>query len=329
MIMGEGKLTIFNPNGKLFAEVYRSKGRLYLLKLSIIDQCLIASGDIAEDWLWHSCFGHLSFHTLKEMSNKKSVEGLPPINMPNKLCRSCVVGKHHRTSFPKKSTFQATELLELIHIDICGPISPPTLGGSQYFLLVIDDFSRLTWVAMLQCKSDAFEAFKHFENLAETEKGLKIKTLRSDRGGEFNLDEFSNYWLEHGIKRQLTAPYSPQQNGIVERKNRTMVSMVRAMLKAKDLPREFWGEAVSTAVYIINRSLTKSLQGQTPHEKWTRRRPSVDHMRIFGSIVLVKETKPHLSKLEDRSKPMIFIGYELGSKAYRCFDPVNSKVIIS
>ena len=107
------------------------------------------------------------------------------------------------------------------------------------------------------------------------------------------------------------------------------MSLVRAMLKAKELPKELWGEAVSTAVYIINRSLTKKLQGQTPHEMWTGRRPSVDHMRIFGSIAHVKETKPHLRKQEDRSKPMIFVGYELGSKAYRCFDPVNSKVVIS
>ena len=105
--------------------------------------------------------------------------------------------------------------------------------------------------------------------------------------------------------------------------------MVRALLKEKNLPQELWGEAVSTKIYIINRSLTKSLLGQTPHEKWTKRRPSVDHMRTFGSIVHVKETKGHLSKLEDRSKAMIFIGYELGSKAYQCFDPVNSKVIIS
>ena len=107
------------------------------------------------------------------------------------------------------------------------------------------------------------------------------------------------------------------------------MSMVRAMLKAKDLPRELWGEAVSTVVYITNRTFTKSLQGQTPHKKWTERKPSVDHLRIFGSIIHVKRTKGHLSKLEDRSKPMIFIGYELGSKAYRCFDVVNSKVIIS
>ena len=105
--------------------------------------------------------------------------------------------------------------------------------------------------------------------------------------------------------------------------------MLSAMLKAKDLPRELWGEAVSTAVYILNRSLTKDLQGLTPHEKWTGRKASVDHLRNFGCIVHVKDRRRHQSKLEDRSKPMIFIGYELGSKAYKCLDPVNLKVVIS
>ena len=109
----------------------------------------------------------------------------------------------------------------------------------------------------------------------------------------------------------------------------TIMSMVLAMLKEKNLPRELWGEVASTIVYIINRSLTKSVEGETPHEKWTGRIPSVDHMRTFGSIVHVKNMKGYLSKLEDRSKPMIFIGYELGTKAYKCFDPVNFKVIIS
>ena len=147
--MGEGKLTIFNPYGQLFVEVHRSTGRLYLLKLNIIDQCLIMSEDTTEEWLWHSRFGHLNFHTLQEMSMKKSVEGLPPFVIPRKVCRSCVACKHHRTSFPKKSLVRATEPLELIHIDKCGPITPKTLGGNRYFLLIIDDFSRLTWVSML------------------------------------------------------------------------------------------------------------------------------------------------------------------------------------
>ena len=182
---------------------------------------------------------------------------------------------------------------------------------------------------MLQCKFDAFEPFKRFKTFAYIEKGMKIKTLRSDRGGEFTSDKFTRYCLEHGIKSQLTAPYSPQQNGVVERKNMTVVSMVRAMLKAKDLPRELWGEAGRTVVYILNQSSTKALQGQTPHKKWTGRKHSVDHMRIFGSIVHVKNTKRHLNKVQDRSQPMLFIGYELGTKAYKCFDPINFKVIIS
>ena len=105
MIMGEGKLTIFNPRGQLFVEVHRSSGRLYLLKLNIVDQCLITSEDNAEEWLWHSRFGHLNFHRLQEMSKKKSVEGLLVFMIARKICQSCVAGKHHRTSFPKKSPF--------------------------------------------------------------------------------------------------------------------------------------------------------------------------------------------------------------------------------
>ena len=181
MTMARGKLTIYNRNGCLLTEVQRSEGRLYLLKLSIVDHCLIPTEDSSEDWLWHSRFGHLIFHTLREMSRKKIVEGLPLVNVPSKLCANCIAGKHHRMPFPKVSSFRVTEPLEIVHTDICGPISQTTLGGSQYFLLIIDDFSRLTWVEMLQSKSDAFEAFKHFKSLAETKKGEKIKTLRSNR----------------------------------------------------------------------------------------------------------------------------------------------------
>ena len=132
------------------------------------------------------------------------------IKVPNKLFKDCVAGKHHRTPFPMTSRYRASEPLELVYDDSCGPISPPTLGGSSYFLLVIDDYSRLTWVAMLQQKSDAFEAFKSLKTLAETKKGVKIKALRSHRGGEFTSTDFSSYCLSHGIKRQLTSPYSPQ-----------------------------------------------------------------------------------------------------------------------
>ena len=131
-----------------------------------------------------------------------------------------------------------------------------------------------------------------------------------------------------GIKKQLTAPYTPQQNGVVERKNKTIMGLVRSMLKDKELPLELWGEAVSTFVYVLKRSSTKGVKGKTPYEKWNKRKPSVSYLRIFSSVAFVKATG-RLSKLEDRSKCMLFMGYEAGSKAYRCLDPVTFKIHIS
>ncbi|WVZ71727.1 hypothetical protein U9M48_020274 [Paspalum notatum var. saurae] len=141
--------------------------------------------------------------------------------------------------------------------------------------------------------------------------------------------EFGQYCAEVGVGRHLSAPYSPQQNGVVERKNQTVVGMARCMLKAKGMPAAFWGEAVTTAVYILNRASTKALDGQTPFEAWHGRKPDVSHLRTFGCVGYVKVTKPGLSKLEDRSKPMVLLGYEARSKAYRMYDPVERRVVIS
>ena len=184
------------------------------------------------------------------------------------------------------------------------------------------------WVALLKEKSEAVEQFKRFKSMAEAEKEVKIKCVRSDRGGEFTSDEFKSLCDKSGIKKQLTAPYTPQQNGVVERKNRTIMGLVRSMLKDKNLPLELWGEPVSTCVYVLNRSSTKGVKGQTPYEKWNGRKPNVSHLKIFGSVVFVKTTG-RLSKIEDISKCMLFMGYEAGSKAYRCLDPANFKIHIS
>ena len=131
-----------------------------------------------------------------------------------------------------------------------------------------------------------------------------------------------------GIKKQLIAPYTPQQNVVVERKNRIIMGLVRSMLKEKHLPQELWGEEVSTCVYVLNRSSTKGVKGQTPYEKWNGRKLNVSHLKIFGSVVFVK-TNGRLSKVEDRSKCMLFMEYEAGSKSYRCLDPPTFKIHIS
>jgi hypothetical protein len=153
--------------------------------------------------------------------------------------------------------------------------------------------------------------------------------LRTDRGGEFTSVEFAEYCAAEGVRQQLTAPYSPQQNGVVERRNGTVVAMARSMLKAKGLPGWFWGEAVNTAVYILNRCPTKSVIGMTPFEAWYGKKPAVHHLKTFGCIAYVRNTTPHLKKLEDRGRKMIFVGYERGTKAYRAYDPVTCRVHIT
>jgi hypothetical protein len=185
------------------------------------------------------------------------------------------------------------------------------------------------WLTLLMTKDQAATTIKRFKAGAEVETWHKLCLLRTDRGDEFTVATFAEYCADEGIGRQLTAPYSPQQNGVVERRNQTIVSTTQSMLKAMGVPARFWGEAVSTAVYLLNRSPTKSVDGKTPFEVWYGYKPDVSYLRVFGCIAHVKVTKPHLSKLVDRSTLMVFLGYEPGSAAYRVFDPARNRVHIT
>jgi hypothetical protein len=185
------------------------------------------------------------------------------------------------------------------------------------------------WVELLKTKDQALESFKKIKARAETESGSKLKGLRTDRGGEFTSNLFTVFCNENGIKHYTTTPYTPQQNGVVERRNQTVVEMARCMLKAMQVPPEFWGEAVCAAVYTLNRAPTKSLNNMTPFEAWHGRKPRVSHLRIFGCTTSVKIAGPNLSKLADRSRKMVFIGYEIGTKGYRFYDPSTAKLVVS
>lgn len=161
------------------------------------------------------------------------------------------------------------------------------------------------------------------------ETACKLRVLRTNRGGEFTSIEFGLYCANEGVARQLTAPYSPQQNGIIKRRNQTVVAKARCMMKAKHMPRKFWGEAVRTGVFILNRPPTKAVPDKTPYKAWHGRTPAVHYFKTFGCVVHIKEVKPHLKKLEDRSKLMVFLGYEPGTKGYRVYDPDANRVVIT
>jgi transposase InsO family protein len=188
-----------------------------------------------------------------------------------------------------------------VHGDLCGPVTLATPGGRCYFLLLVDDLSRYMWVVVLGSKE-------------EVECGRKLRVLRTDNGGEFRVAEFASYCADEGVQRHYSASSSPQQNGIIERRNQTVVEMALALLKQRGMPAVFWGEAVVATVYILNRSPTKALNDRTLYEAWHGRKSAVSHLCVFGCLTFGKELG-HIGKLDDRSTPGVFIGYVEGSKA--------------
>jgi hypothetical protein len=181
------------------------------------------------------------------------------------------------------------------------------------------------WVVVLSSKGEAVGAIKCAQAAAEAECGRKLHVLCTDTGGEFTAAEFASYYADEGVQRHYSTSYNPQQNGVTEWRNQTVVGMARALLKQMEIPAIFWGEAVVTAVYILNRSPTKAFNDRTPYKAWHGRKPTVSHLRVFGCLTFGKKLD-HIGKLDDRSTPWLFISYAEGSKAYRILHPGTQRV---
>ncbi|WVZ61109.1 hypothetical protein U9M48_011031 [Paspalum notatum var. saurae] len=329
ILLESGFLRIWDRRRRLLAKVPRAANRLYQLTLDITQPvCLAAQGTNAA-WRWHARYGHLNFRALRELAHQEMVKGLPQLDHVDQVCDSCLAGKQRRLPFPRKAKYRAQNKLELVHGDIYGPVTPMTPSGNKFFLLLVDDLSRFMWLILLGSKDQAAAAIMRFKRRAEAEAGGKLGTLRTDRGGEFTTHAFAEYYVEQGIQRHLTAPYTPQQNGVVERRNQTIMGMARSMMKAMALPGWFWGEAVTTAVFILNRASTRSVDGKTPFKVWYGYKPPMHYFRTFGCMAHVKTAGKHLGKLDDRSTPMVFVGYKAGTKAYRFYNPVARRVHVS
>lgn len=279
---------------------------------------------------WHRRYGHLGVKNLQLLARKDLVHGFdynPSKNIS--FCQACVNGKLHKSSFPTSGGQRAREPLGLVHSDVCGKISTSSLGGSVYFLTFIDDLTRYTWVYMLKSKDQVFEKFKEWKALVENSSGHKVKILRSDNGGEYTSKEFTTYLKREGIRHQLTVPKTPEQNGIAERMNRTLVEAVRSMLSDAQLPKRFWAETLSTAVFLRNRSPTSAVQGKTPFEAWTNEKPNVNHLRVFGCLCFAHIPKDERKKLDAKSKRCILLGYGFETKGYRLYDVERERVFFS
>ena len=206
------------------------------------------------------------------------------------------------------------------------------MKNEKFFVTFIDDYSRYGFVFLINAKSEALAKFKIFK--AEVEKQLvkSIKVVRSDRRGEYygrhtNLGQamgpFADYLQTYGIVAQYTMPGTPEQNGVAERRNRTLKDMVRCMMSGSKLPRSLWGEAIETAMYILNRVPSKSVP-KTPFELWTGRKPSINHLKVWGCPAEIRIYNPFERKLDPRTIPGYFVGYPKASKGYRFYYPNHS-----
>jgi transposase InsO family protein len=212
-------------------------------------------------------------------------------------------------------------------MDLMGPMQVESLGGKRYAFVVVDDFTRYTWVNFIRDKSDTFDVFRTLSTQVQREKNSGIVRIRSDYGREFENAKFSDYCSSEGIKHEFSSPITPQQNGVVERKNRTIQESARVMLHAKSLPYHFWAEAMNTACYIHNRVTLRKGTSATLYELWKDRKPTVKHFHVFGSKCYILAYIEQRRKLDPKSDEGIFLGYSTNSKAYRVYNS-KTKVVM-
>ena len=326
------KCNIRNKKSKVLASGTKMGGLYYLDYIHDHEAANIVTKttEVTNEDLWHKRYGHLGEQNLKLLVKDKMVTGLD-CNMKKAIgiCKPCIDGKHHRQKFPKGGGERASQKLQLVHTDVSGRIAVQSLSGKEYYISFIDDKSRFTWTYALKFKSDSFEVFLEWKSMVEKATEKKIKTLRSDNGGEYISDEFESYLKKEGIQHQSTVRKTPEQNGVAERKNRTLMEPIRTLLSESGLPQSFWAEALSTVTYLQNRSPTKAVANMTPYEAWYGKRPVVDHLRVFGCLSYAHIPKDERKKLDPKARETIFLGYSSNVKGYRLWDPQTKKVFFS
>jgi transposase InsO family protein len=242
--------------------------------------------------LWHKRLRHMSEKGLQVLAKKQLLPNIKGTSlMP---CTHCLVGKQIRVSFHKFPQSRKTNILDLVHIDVC-TMNTKTLGGALYYVTFIDDHSRKVWIFALKIKDQVLDVFKAFHMKLERETGRQLKCVRADNGGEYR-GPFEEYCRGHGIRLEKTVPKTLHHNGVAERMNKTICERIRYTLSHAKLPNSFWGEAMKTAVDLINFSPSVHLNCDFPQRVWTGKDFSFEHLRVFGCMVFVHVPRDERSK---------------------------------
>ncbi|GJU59429.1 putative ribonuclease H-like domain-containing protein [Tanacetum coccineum] len=289
--------------------------------------CLVAKATLDESMLWHRRLGHINFKNINKLVKENLVRGLPLKRFKNdQTCVACLKGKQHRASCKSKVLNPITKPLFILHMDLFGPTFVSSLMHKKYCLVVIDDYSRFTWVFFLAIKDETSEILKNFIKEIENLVDKKLKIIRSDNGTKFKNKVMDDFCREKCIRREYSVARTPQQNTVAERRNRTLVEAARTMLADSKLPTTFWAEAVSTACYVQNSVLVVKPHNKTPYELFRGFKPALSFMRPFRCHVTILNTLDHLGKFDGKSDEGFFVGYSLSSKAFRIYNTRTMKV---
>ncbi|GJZ25990.1 retrovirus-related pol polyprotein from transposon TNT 1-94 [Tanacetum coccineum] len=265
--------------------------------------CLMAKATSSQAWLWHRRLSHLNFDTINLLS------------------------KNNIVSFHTKTTPSSKRRLQLLHMDLCGPMRVESINGKKYVLVIVDDYSRYTWTHFLRSKDETPGVLIDFLTLVQRGLHAQVTTVRTDKGTEFLNKTLHAYFAKEGIRHETSTARTPEQNGVVERRNRTLVEAARTMLSAAKVPLFFWAEAIATACFTQNRSLVIPRHEKTPYHIINARKPSVKFFHIFGSLCYIVRDGENLDKMKEKGDACIFVGYSTQSKAYRVFNKRTRMIV--
>ncbi|GKA93362.1 retrovirus-related pol polyprotein from transposon TNT 1-94 [Tanacetum coccineum] len=283
--------------------------------------CLMSKATSTKSWLWHRRLSHLNFGTINDLTRLDLVDGLPKFKYgKDHLCSACERGKSKKASHPPKLVPSDYSKLELLHMDLCGPMRVASINGKKYILVIVDDFSRYTWVYFLRSKDETPEIIKKFITQAQLNYKAKVCKIRTDNGTEFKNATLKAHYEKLGIMQQFSIARTPQQNGVVERRNRTLVEAARTMLIFSKLPEFLWAEAVATACFTQNRSIIHTRYNKTPYELLRGRKPNIAYFHVFGSLCYPTNDRDDLGKMKPKADIGVFIGYSETSTGFRIYN---------
>ncbi|GJV68677.1 retrovirus-related pol polyprotein from transposon TNT 1-94 [Tanacetum coccineum] len=290
--------------------------------------CLLSKASKNKSWLWHRRLNHLNFGTINDLARKDLVRGLPRLKFEkDHLCSACQLGKSKKHTHKPKTENTNLEVLNTLPMDLCGPMRVQTINGKKYILVIVDDYSRFTWVKFFRSKDETPEVVIKFLKQIQVDLNKTVRFIRTNNGTEFVNKTFYDYYESVGIFHQKTVPRTPWQNGVVERRDRTLVEAARTMLIFSKAPMFLWAEVVATACYTQNRSLIHTRHDKTPYELVHNKKPDLTFFRVFGALCYPTNDSEDLGKLQPMADIGIFVGYAPSRKGCQIYNKQTRQIM--